>query len=57
MFDGGEEITHSMMVPGRRFVGIAQELEVNACVQSICSPDYTPTTNWISAKVAGLAGR
>ncbi len=41
--------------PARRFVMVAQDLRAQAYVQSICSPDYTPTVDWLMSRIADLA--
>jgi hypothetical protein len=42
--------------PARRFVQVAQDLREQAFVQSICSPDYGQTVEWLMARIGDLAG-
>jgi hypothetical protein len=42
--------------PARRFVLVAQDLSEQAFVQSICSPDYGQTVEWLMARIGDLAG-
>ncbi len=42
--------------PARRFVLVAQDLRDQAYVQSICSPDYAPTVEWLMGRIGELAG-
>jgi hypothetical protein len=42
--------------PARRFVQVAQDLREQAFVQSICSPDYGATVEWLMGRIGDLAG-